>query len=104
MAELETCPFFMGGEWVRPVADGTPVFNPSIGDVIAECVVGTAAEVQAAVAAAQVAFPAWRETPAVERARVLARFRILIEDPVEKIVRGNTREHGKTLAESRGDV
>jgi len=46
----------------------TPVFNPSTGDVIAECPAGGAAEVNAAVEAAQSAFPAWRETPPVERA------------------------------------
>src|SRR5205085_479066 len=56
------------------------------------------------VEAAAAAFPAWMETPPVERARILGRFRILMEDNFEDIVRCNTREHGKTLVESRGDV
>ena len=49
-------------------------------------------------------FPAWWETPAVDRARVLFRFKTLLEENFEELVRSNTREHGKTLVESRGDV
>ncbi|HEU5070126.1 MAG TPA: CoA-acylating methylmalonate-semialdehyde dehydrogenase [Verrucomicrobiae bacterium] len=103
-ATLEPCPFFIGGEWVQPRLAGTPVFNPSVGEVIAECPAGTAAEVNAAVEAAQAAFPAWMQTPVVERVRILARFKMLLEENFEAIVRCNTREHGKTLVESRGDV
>src|SRR5882757_9312357 len=101
---LTPCPFFIGGEWLSQKAGSTPVFNPSIGEVIAECPVGTAADVNAAVEAAHAAFPAWMETPPVERARILGRFKMLMEDSFEEIVRCNTREHGKTLVESRGDV
>ena len=101
---LESCPNFIGGEWVPSNTSGTPVYNPSTGDVIAECPVGSATDANAAVEAAAAAFPAWRETPAVERVRIMARFKMLLEDNFEEIVRCNTREHGKTLVESRGDV
>src|ERR1700744_1172325 len=101
---LELCPMFIGGEWLSPKAATTPVYNPSTGDVIAECPVGTIADVNAALAGARAAFPAWMETPPVERVRILARFKMLLEDNFEDIVRCNTREHGKTLVESRGDV
>src|ERR1700677_4066039 len=101
---LEPCPFYIGGEWLQPGAAGTPVFNPSTGEVIAECPIGTTADANAAVEAAHAAFPAWMETPPVERARILGRFKMLMEDNFEDIVRSNTREHGKTLVESRGDV
>jgi malonate-semialdehyde dehydrogenase (acetylating)/methylmalonate-semialdehyde dehydrogenase len=101
---LSPCPFFIGGDWLQPKVAGTPVFNPSVGEVIAECPIGTAADVDAAVEAAHAAFPAWMETPAVERVRILARFKLLLEEKFEDIVRSNTREHGKTLVESRGDV
>jgi malonate-semialdehyde dehydrogenase (acetylating)/methylmalonate-semialdehyde dehydrogenase len=101
---LIPCPFFIGGEWLQPKLAGTPVFNPSVGEVIAECPVGGVAEVNAAVEAAAAAFPNWMETPPVERARILARFKMLLEENYEELVRCNTLEHGKTLAESRGDV
>jgi len=102
---LEACPVWFGGEW-RRISDvaTTPVHNPSTGEVIAEAPSCTASHVSEAVEAAQAAFPSWMETPAVERARVLARFKMLLEDNFEEIVRCNTREHGKTLVESRGDV
>jgi malonate-semialdehyde dehydrogenase (acetylating) / methylmalonate-semialdehyde dehydrogenase len=60
--------------------------------------------VDEAVQAAAAAFPDWWETPPVERARVLFRFKALLEENFEELIRLNTREHGKTLAESRGDV
>ncbi|HEX7653858.1 MAG TPA: aldehyde dehydrogenase family protein, partial [Verrucomicrobiae bacterium] len=101
---LEPCPCFIGGEWIESKLAGTPVYNPSVGQIIAECPLGSVADVNAAVAAAQAAFPAWMETPVVERVRILSRFKILLEDNFEDIVRCNTREHGKTLVESRGDV
>ena len=72
--------------------------------VIAESPIGTASHVNQAVEAAHAAFPAWMETPPVERARVLFRFKMLLEENFEELVRCNTREHGKTLVESRGDV
>jgi malonate-semialdehyde dehydrogenase (acetylating)/methylmalonate-semialdehyde dehydrogenase len=60
--------------------------------------------VNAAVEAAAAAFPGWWETPPTERARVMFRFKMLLEENFEDLVRSNTREHGKTLVESRGDV
>jgi len=102
---MTNCPVWFGGEWreIQDVAT-TPVYNPSTGEVIATCPLGTAAHVNEAVAAAAAAFPAWSETPPVERVRILARFKLLLEDNFEEVVHCNTREHGKTLAESRGDV
>lgn len=95
----------MDGEWREAGDVGTaPVHNPSTGAVIAEAPMCTAAHVNAAVEAAASAFPKWRETPPVERARVLFRFKMLLEEKFDEIVPCNTREHGKTLVESRGDV
>jgi malonate-semialdehyde dehydrogenase (acetylating)/methylmalonate-semialdehyde dehydrogenase len=104
MSKQDPCPFYIGGEWLEPKLPGTPVYNPSIGEVIAECPAGGTAEVNAAVEAAAAAFPGWMETPPVERARVFFRFKMLMEENFEELVRSNTREHGKTLVESRGDV
>jgi malonate-semialdehyde dehydrogenase (acetylating)/methylmalonate-semialdehyde dehydrogenase len=95
---------FIGGEWIRPGLVGTPVFNPSTGDVIAECPTGGAAEVDAAVQAAVAAFPAWRDTPAIERARLLFRFRHIVEEEFDRICSCVSLEHGKTLVEARGSI
>jgi malonate-semialdehyde dehydrogenase (acetylating)/methylmalonate-semialdehyde dehydrogenase len=102
--KLLPCPFFINGEWITSTLPGTPVHNPSTGEVIAQCPAGGVKEVNAAVDAAAAAYPGWWETPAVERARVFFKFKALLEDNFEELIRLNTREHGKTLAESRGDV
>jgi len=100
----EKCPHFINGEWLQPNGAGTPVHNPSTGEVIAECPAGGSAEVNAAIESAATAFPGWMENPPVERARVFFKFKTLLEEHFEDLVLTNTREHGKTLVESRGDV
>jgi malonate-semialdehyde dehydrogenase (acetylating)/methylmalonate-semialdehyde dehydrogenase len=60
--------------------------------------------VDEAVQAAANAFPDWRETPPVERARLFFRYRQLIEENFDRICQSVSREHGKTLAEARGSV
>src|SRR5438094_2566920 len=104
-AKLAPVPLCIGGEWqhVNSVAT-SPVHNPSTGEIIAETPMCAATHVNEAVQAAAAAFPAWSETPPPDCACGLFRFRMLLEENFEEIVRCNTREHGKTLVESRGDV
>ena len=100
---LEPCPVFIGGEWREISAGATsPVYNPSRGEVISEVPMCGADVVNEAVEAAAAAFPAWRDTPPVERARLFFRYRQLVEENFERICESVTREHGKTLAEARG--
>ncbi len=80
------------------------VFNPSTGDVIARVPMCDAGETAAAIQAAQDAFPAWRDTPVVERARVMFRLVHLLEKHAESLARTVSLEHGKTHAEAVGSV
>src|ERR1043166_9030884 len=102
---MQSCPAFIGGEWreITGVAR-TPVFNPSRGEVIAEGPACTKEHVDAAVHAAADAFPAWRDTPPVERTRLFFRYRQLVEENFDRICQSVSREHGKTLAEARGSA
>lgn len=107
MSALETdaCPLYYDGKWIIP--DGkfaSPVFNPSRGSVIASVPLCGAAEVDLVVASAKAAYPAWRDTPPNERAQVLFRVKILLEDAFEDLCLGIATEHGKTLSEARGDL
>jgi malonate-semialdehyde dehydrogenase (acetylating)/methylmalonate-semialdehyde dehydrogenase len=96
---------FIDGGWVFPSGIETaPVFNPSIGEVIAEVPLGGAKEVDDAVRAAEAAFPAWWQTPAVDRAQVLFRYKALLEAHSEEIALLISTEHGKTRGEARGDL
>jgi malonate-semialdehyde dehydrogenase (acetylating)/methylmalonate-semialdehyde dehydrogenase len=98
-------PFLVGGHWVASRSGRSgPVYNPSTGKVIATVPFCTAEEVDRAVQTAAAAFPAWAETPIVERARVMFRFRERLSDHAEELAALATREHGKTLAEARASV
>jgi malonate-semialdehyde dehydrogenase (acetylating) / methylmalonate-semialdehyde dehydrogenase len=96
---------FIGGRWVETRArEFLDVYNPARGEVIARTPLSTGEDLDAAVLAAKKAFPAWRDTPAVVRARSLFRFRQLLEENFEELARTVTTEHGKTIDESRGSV
>src|SRR5690242_7550571 len=103
--DVEPLQNFVGGKWVTPQArEHGNVHNPATGRVIARVPFSTAADVDAAVQAAKRAFPGWRDTPVVLRARVLFRFAALLEQHFEELSRLVTTEHGKTLDEARGSV
>src|SRR5579872_1095852 len=98
-AAVPTVKLLVGGCWEDSASDRAgEVYNPSTGRVIAQVPLGSAADVDRAVRAAAAALPAWAETPAVERARVLFRFRELLVRHAEELAVSVTREHGKTLA------
>lgn len=96
---------YIGGEWVASKSNRTSaVIDPATGDTLGSVPLSTRAEVDTAVQAAAKAFPAWRGTPVVERARVLFRLKMLLEDHIDEIAAMVAREHGKTRAEAKGEV
>jgi malonate-semialdehyde dehydrogenase (acetylating)/methylmalonate-semialdehyde dehydrogenase len=103
--DVERLRNFVGGEWVESKArEWLDVHNPATGEVIARTPLSTGEDLQRAVDAARKAFPLWRDTPAVVRARAMFRFKALLEENFEELARTVTTEHGKTLEESRGSV
>ncbi len=80
------------------------VFDPASGEVIRRVPLAGKAEIDAAVAAARAAFPAWRDTTPLRRARILTRFRELMEQHRDELARLASAEHGKTLADAAGSV
>lgn len=96
---------FVGGAWVESSGEATvDVKNPATGKTLAKTPLSTAADVDRAVQAAQAAFPAWRATAPVVRARHLFKLKALLDEHKEEIGRICTTEHGKTLAEAVNDV
>ncbi len=80
------------------------IHNPATGEVLAQVPFSTVDEVDATVSAAQEAFEEWRRTPPLARARILFRFKDLLEEHFEELARSVTLENGKTLDEARGEV
>ncbi|MCC7476366.1 MAG: CoA-acylating methylmalonate-semialdehyde dehydrogenase [Pirellulales bacterium] len=102
---IEAVPILSGGKWSELKSTcSSEIFNPSTGKVIARVPFATAEETGQVVDAAAAALPAWAETPVVERARLMFRFRALLEQHFEELAALVTREHGKTLAEARAEV
>jgi malonate-semialdehyde dehydrogenase (acetylating) / methylmalonate-semialdehyde dehydrogenase len=96
--------------WIagKAVAGGSgrtaDVYNPATGQVQALVPLANQAELNAAVAAAQAAFPAWAAQPPLRRARVLFRFRELFEAHLDEIAAIITSEHGKVLSDAKGEA
>ncbi|MFV2067360.1 MAG: CoA-acylating methylmalonate-semialdehyde dehydrogenase [Pirellulales bacterium] len=98
-------PLLCDGRWQVSEADRfEDVFNPSTGQVIGRVPMCGADEVARIVEAAAGALPTWSATPAIDRARVLFRLHGLVERSAEQLAQLITREHGKTLSESRAEV
>jgi malonate-semialdehyde dehydrogenase (acetylating)/methylmalonate-semialdehyde dehydrogenase len=95
--------FIAGGAGGNAARKG-PVFDPNSGAVQAEVALGGVAELERAVAAIQEVQPAWATTNPQRRARVLFRFKELVESNIDELARLLSSEHGKVLADSRGDI
>jgi malonate-semialdehyde dehydrogenase (acetylating)/methylmalonate-semialdehyde dehydrogenase len=80
------------------------VYNPAGGDVAARVPLASVQEVDAAVRAAAAAFPGWAATPPHLRARVLFRFRDLVERESDRLAAIITAEHGKVLSDAKGEI
>jgi malonate-semialdehyde dehydrogenase (acetylating) / methylmalonate-semialdehyde dehydrogenase len=96
---------FVGG---RPLEGGSgrfgEVYDPAAGEVSRRVAFASPGEVDAAVCAAQAALPGWAETPPLRRAAVMFRLRELIVRETERLAALITAEHGKTIADARGEV
>jgi malonate-semialdehyde dehydrogenase (acetylating)/methylmalonate-semialdehyde dehydrogenase len=103
--DLPLTPTLIGGKWLNPSAERFgKVHNPSTGEVIARVPMCGAAEVDQAVTAAKKAFAWWSITPAPKRAAIMFRFRELLWAGFDDLCKLMTRENGKTLEESKGDL
>lgn len=104
-ASVASLTHWIGGKAV-PGAQGRAgdVFDPSTGRVTARVPFASLEELDACVRTAQAAFPGWAATPPLRRARVMFRFRDLLERASDELAEAISREHGKTLSDARGEV
>jgi malonate-semialdehyde dehydrogenase (acetylating)/methylmalonate-semialdehyde dehydrogenase len=96
---------FIGGKEVGGTSGRTgDVFDPNTGEVQAKVALASRAEVEQAIANAQAAQPAWAATNPQRRARVMFKFLELIQQEMDSVAKLLSSEHGKTLADARGDI
>ena len=80
------------------------VYNPATGASERRVLLADKATVQAAVASAEKAYPAWRATPPLKRARVMSKLKVLMEQHAEEICALLTAEHGKVAGDAMGEL
>ncbi len=96
---------FIGGKTVKGASGRTgDVFDPNTGDVQAKVALASKAEVEAAIANAEAAQPAWAATNPQRRARVMFKFLELVNKEYDELAKLLSSEHGKTVPDARGDI
>src|SRR6476620_10129785 len=94
---------FINGEWMTGSLKTIKNIDPATGESVGEVVVSSKVEVEAAIAAAKAAFPAWKKTPAPKRGEILAKAALEMARRKDELARAMTLEEGKTLSESAGE-
>ncbi|MFA6444519.1 MAG: aldehyde dehydrogenase family protein, partial [Sterolibacterium sp.] len=80
------------------------VFDPASGAVTARVPLASRAETERAIAAAAAAFPKWAGTPPLRRARIMFKFKELIERHADELSALISQEHGKVLSDAKGEI
>src|ERR1017187_3509257 len=103
-ATIATIGHLIGGKVILDTHRTQPVYNPATGQSSRRVALASRSTVEAALAAAQTAFPEWRNTPALKRARVMFRLKQLLEANAAAICAVITDEHGKVLSDAMGEL
>jgi malonate-semialdehyde dehydrogenase (acetylating)/methylmalonate-semialdehyde dehydrogenase len=105
MTAITTVPLWINGKAQAASSQRMgDVTDPATGAVTKKVPFCNDADIASAVAAARAAFPAWRDTPPLRRARILMRYRELLDAHRSELAQLVTAEHGKTLADAAGSV
>ena len=104
MSTLPTIPHLINGQRVAGGSRSQDVFNPATGHAEKRVLLADKATVEQAIASAQAAYPAWRATPPLKRARVMSNLKVLLEQHADELCALVTAEHGKVLADALGEL
>ncbi len=95
---------FINGKIINDAARTQAVYNPSTGQVSQQVAIASRSTVEQAIAVATAAFPSWRDTPVIKRARVMFKFKELLEKNADKICELIGQEHGKISHDAMGEL
>ena len=102
---MQTIQNAIAGKLIQSASTRTqPVYNPATGEAVATLPLSTLDEINAAVAAARKALPAWANTTPMKRARVMFKFMELLEKHADDLAREISREHGKVHDDAMGEL
>ncbi len=103
-SKITTIPHWIGGKFITASQRDADIFDPATGQVTKRVPLASQADVDAAVDAAAAAFPSWADTTPLNRARVMFKFKELLERHAGDLAAIITSEHGKVLSDARGEV
>jgi malonate-semialdehyde dehydrogenase (acetylating)/methylmalonate-semialdehyde dehydrogenase len=101
---MSTVGHLINGQIVNDKNRTQPIFNPSTGDSTRQVALASKTTVEKAIAAAEAAYPAWRATPPLKRARIMFRFKELLEQNADHIAQLIGEEHGKIQHDALGEL
>lgn len=101
---MQTLGHFIAGHAVADENRAQPVFNPALGEPVRKVAIASRTTVEQAITAAADAFPAWRRTPPLKRARILFKYKELLERHADRIVARIVEEHGKVWEDAHGEL
>ncbi|HRD34502.1 MAG TPA: CoA-acylating methylmalonate-semialdehyde dehydrogenase [Rhodocyclaceae bacterium] len=101
---MQTLGHFIAGHAVADENRAQPVFNPALGEPVRKVAMASRTTVEQAITAAADAFPAWRRTPPLKRARILFKYKELLERHADRIVARIVEEHGKVWEDAHGEL
>ena len=101
---LPTIGHLIDGKLVAGGSRSQDVFNPATGRAEKRVLLADAATIEQAIASAQAAYPAWRATPPLKRARVMGKLKQLLEEHADQICALLTAEHGKVVGDAQGEL
>jgi malonate-semialdehyde dehydrogenase (acetylating)/methylmalonate-semialdehyde dehydrogenase len=104
MSKLPLIQHLINGKLVSGGSRSQEVFNPATGRAEKQLVLADKVTVEQAIASAHAAYPAWRATPPLKRARVMSKLKVLLEENADAICALVTAEHGKVLSDSMGEL
>lgn len=101
---MQTLGHFIAGHAVADENRAQPVFNPALGEPVRKVAMASRTTVEQAITVAADAFPAWRRTPPLKRARILFKYKELLERHADRIVARIVEEHGKVWEDAHGEL
>ena len=102
---MKTLSHYLNGQHIAGQSQRTsPVYNPATGEQSAQVALASAGETRDAVRIADEAFVAWSKTSPLKRARILFKFKALVEEHTDELARLISSEHGKVFSDAKGEV
>jgi len=101
----ETIKNYINGTWIKSKGhESFDIINPATEELLGLTPLGTAQDIDDAASSAKAAYPAWSQTPVIDRVQPLFKLKMLLEENITKISTLIVEEHGKTFKEAKGDI